>query len=81
MEKMIYHTEDGKWDEMFMSQLGQQTEDSEEEQESEMEVDVQTESIGLHVPEGCHHSLGGCTELSRKSWAYIHLNDIHWPCS
>lgn len=45
-------TEDGKWDEIFMSQLGQQTEDSEEMQESETEVDVQTEYIELrHVPE------------------------------
>ena len=44
-------TEDGKWDEIFMSQLAQQTEDSEEMQESETEVDVQTEFIELHVPE------------------------------
>ena len=60
-------TEDGKWDEIFMSQLGQQTEDSEEMQESEMEVDVQTESIELHVPE---------TKITTFKDAMIALEDV-----
>ena len=34
-----------KWDENFISQLGQPTEDSEEMQESETEADVQTKSL------------------------------------
>ena len=44
-------TEDEKWDEDFISQLGQPTEDSEEMQESETEadVDVQTESLEAKI--------------------------------
>ena len=42
-------TEDEKWDENFISQLGQPTEDSEEMQESETVADVRSESLEVKI--------------------------------